>query len=125
MEKEVRLRNKLLHKLGLYLVKMIPIIISVLYLLNTILSYYGLHLEVFSMIGGMSLLPWFMLLVYSKLLQFCFYHRLFLYYILINESMRWYDYKIGFPVSDLNYLFLQLILSGIFLILIVIFKFKL
>ena len=113
MEKEERLRSKLLYKLGLYLVKVIPVIISGLYFLNAILSYFDIHIEVFSMIGGMSILPWILLYIYSFILRFCFYHRLFLYYILVNEIVCWYDYKIGVPISDVNYLRLHIVLAGL------------
>jgi len=116
--------NKSLYKIGLYLVKIIPVITAVLYLLNTILSYFELRLEILSMICGMSLLPWLSLYVFSWLLKFCIYHRLFLYYIMTNEIVSWYDYKIGFDISDANYLRFHLMIAGIFLLLIVYSKFK-
>lgn len=116
--------NKSLYKIGLYLVKIIPVITVVLYLLNTILSYFELRLEILSMICGMSLLPWLSLYVLSLLLKFCIYHRLFLYYIMTNEIVSWYDYKIGFDISDANYLRFHLMIAGIFLLLIVYSKFK-
>ena len=116
--------NKSLYRIGLYLVKVIPIITSILYLLNTILSYLNLRIEELSLVCGMSILPWLSLLVFSILLKFCFYHRLFLYYILVNEILSWYDYKIGFSISDANYLRLHLTVAGIFIILICYFKFK-
>ena len=116
--------SKVLYKIELYLIKIIPIIISALYLLNTILSYYDFHIELISAVAGMSLLPWLFLYISSFVFKFCFYHRLFLYYIAINESIAWYDYKIGIPINDKHCLFLHLILYIVTLLLVVYFKFK-
>ena len=117
--------NKPLYKIELFLIKMIPIIISVLEVVNTILSYLNIEVELISAVAGMSLLPWLFLYISSFVFKFCIYHRLFLYYILVNELLSWYDYKIGVPLSAKGYLVLHLIIAGIFIILITYFKFKL
>lgn len=117
--------NKLLYKIELLFIKLIPIILSVLTLLNVILSYLNIDVELLSAIGGMSLLPWLFFYISSFVFRFCIYHRLFLYYILVNELLSWYDYKIGIPLSNKGYLVLHLVIAGLFLIAIVYFKFKL
>ena len=40
--------SKLLYKIELYLIKIIPIIIAFIYLLNTILSYFYIDLPILS-----------------------------------------------------------------------------
>ena len=124
MAVEEKLKSKRLYKIELYLLKMIPIAISILYLLNTILSYFYLHVDLLSIIGGISILPWLFLYVSSFVFRFCIYHRLFLYYILLDELICWYDYKIGIPINDKHCLFLHLILYIVTLLLVVYFKFK-
>ena len=124
MVAEERLRSKFLYKIELYLLKMIPIILSLLYLANTILSYLDIHIDLISMIGGISILPWIFLYVSSFVFRFCIYHRLFLYYILLDEGVCWYDYKIGIPINDKHCLFLHLSFDIITLLLVVYFKFK-
>ena len=57
--------NKLLYKLELYLVKIIPIVIAVLEVLNTVLSYLNIDVEIISMVAGISLLPLLFLYVSS------------------------------------------------------------
>lgn len=116
--------NKILYKIELYLIKIIPIVISALYLLNTILSYYDFHIELISAIAGMSLLPWLFLYISSFVFKFCLYHRLFLYYIAINESIAWYDYKIGFNLNDTQYLYLHVSIAGVIIFLITYLKIK-
>lgn len=115
--------NKLLYKLELYLVKIIPIIIAVLEVLNTVLSYLNIDVEIISMVAGMSLLPLLFLYVSSYVFRFCSYHRMFIHYIAVNEAISWYDYKIGIPITDKSLLVLHLLIVGLFFILIIYFKF--
>lgn len=124
MKEEEKL-SKQLYKIELYLIKTIPVIIAALGLLNTILSYYNVDVEILSFIGGISLLPWLFLYISSFVFKFCLYHRLFLYYIAITELLAWYDYKFGVLLSAKDYLTLHLIIAGIFIILITYLKFKL
>lgn len=116
--------NKLLYKIELYLIKIIPVVISGLYLLNTILSYYNKHIELISAIAGISLLPWLFLYISSFVFKFCLYHRLFLYYIAINELIAWYDYKIGFNINNTQYLYSHLVIAGIIIFLVTYLKIK-
>lgn len=48
--------NKLLYKIELYLIKIIPPMISLIFILNIVLSYFNIEAEILSMIGGMSAL---------------------------------------------------------------------
>lgn len=47
--------NKLLYKIELCLVKVIPMIYALLSLLNTTLSYFGIDVVILSYIGSVSL----------------------------------------------------------------------
>lgn len=123
MEKEERLKSKLLYKVEILLIKIIPMIISLLYLINGILYYFGMDIEAMSIIGGMSILPWLFLYISSFVFKFCLYHRLFLYYIAIEEGLAWYDNIIGIPTDAAQTLLVHIILAGVFIILITYFKF--
>ena len=82
METEDLLRNKTLYKILLILLKYIPIIIGVGYILNTLLLLLGINLSFLSFFIGISLLPWLFLYISSFVFKFCSYHRAFLYYVL-------------------------------------------
>jgi uncharacterized integral membrane protein len=115
---EESLRSKTLYKIELYLLKVIPITLALIHLLNTILSYFNIDLILFSYLGGVSLLPLIFLYISSYVFKFCEYHRMFLHYIVVNNSITLYDYYIGIPIKDLSLLILHLILAGIFLFII-------
>lgn len=125
MMKEEKLIGKALYKISLYLLEKIPMVIAVLYLADTILGYItSRDFIIISILGGMSILPLIFFYVTSITFGFCKWHRMFLHYITVNETLAWYDHIIGIPLNDVNLFVLNLIIAGIFLFLIIYFKFK-
>lgn len=110
--------NKSLYKIELYFLKVIPMMLAILALANTIMSYFDIDVSVFSYIGGISLLPLIFLYISSYVFKFCGYHRMFLHYLLITDVISIYDYHIGFDINDTEYLCLHLIITGILLFII-------
>ena len=115
MVKVENLKRKSLHKIELGLLKIIPMLLAFMYLSNSILYYFNIDCTIFSYIGGVSLLPLLFLYLSSYVFQFCEYHIMFLHYIVIINCINIYDYHIGIPINDLNYISLQLIITGIML----------
>ena len=116
--------GKTLYKIELLLIKIIPFIIMLFYVLNSILSYFNIDILLLSIISGMSILSWLFLFISSFVFRFCIYHRLPLYYILITDIINYYDNIIGIPISNRNLFILNIIIAGVFILLIVYFKFK-
>lgn len=124
MKTEVTSVTKSLYKIELLLIKTIPYIISVIYFINSVLSYFNIENAILSYIGGMSILPFIFLYISSFVFKFCIYHRIPLYYILVCDIINYYDYYIGIPVNARNLLTLNIIIFSIFMLLLVYFKFK-
>jgi len=116
--------GKTLYKIELLIIKVIPFIIMLCYVLNSILSYCNINGEILSVIGGQSILTWLFLYISSFVFKFCIYHRLPLYYILISDILAYYDNIIGIPVSNKELFVLNISIVGVFILLIVFFKFK-
>ena len=114
--------NKVLYKLILYSVKVIPMLISGIYLLNTVLSYCNIDLPLFSYIVQFLFIGFFYITSYA--FKFCAWHRMFIHYITLVLILNIIDYHIGIPLSDRNILAAYLIISIVFLIITVILKFK-
>ena len=74
------LRNKSLYKIFLIILKYIPIMIGMCYILNTILYVLGTDLLFLSILSGTSILTLMFLIIASFVFRFCLYHRIFLYY---------------------------------------------
>ena len=113
MDVEARCLRSKQYKLLLVLLKYIPILISLVYVLNTFATYVGIDIPAANNIAGMSLLTWIFVYIATIVFKFCIYHRMFLYYILIVNIINIIDYYIGIPISDFQLLMLHSIITGI------------
>ena len=116
--------NVELYKVELYLLKIIPIFLAGIHLANTVLSYYGIDIILFSYIGSVSLIPLIFLYISSYVFKFCEYHRMFLHYIVVNNAINIYDYYIGILITARELFAIHLIIAGICLIIILYFYVK-
>lgn len=114
--------NKVLYKILLCSVKVIPMIISGIYLLNTVLSYCNIDLPLFSYIVQFLFIGFFY--TASYVFKFCAWHRMFIHYISLILVLNIIDYHIGIPLSDRDILASYLVISVVFLIITVILKFR-
>ena len=110
--------NKILYKIQLYMLKVIPMVIAFCYLLNSIFSYYDIDLGFLSYLSGCSILMMIYLYVASYVFRFCEYHRMFLHYMVVNTIINIVDLYIGIPLTDLEMLTLYLSITGITLFII-------
>lgn len=121
---EASLNSKTLYKLFLYSLKIIPMVMAGLFLLNTVLSYFDIDYSIISYLAGIGFIPWVFILLASYTLRFCEYHRMFLWYILVNNAVCLIDDNYGLPISDRGYLVLHFIVAGVFLFLVLYFHQK-
>lgn len=117
MAKEENLR-KSSHKLLLVVLKFIPMGTALCYMLNVLFAYLGIDLPVLSQLGGMSLFTWLFIWIATYVFKFCIYHRMFLYYILVNDLLNIIDYYVGIPISTARLLMLHLVIICVFMFLI-------
>lgn len=113
-----------LYKLELLFLKIIPFIEGLIYLTNTVLSYFYIDLPILSFIGGLSFLPLIFILISSFVFKFCIYHRLPIYYIALSDAINYYDIIIGIPMSNRALFTGNMIIAGLFILLIIYFKLK-
>lgn len=104
------------YKVFLFINKYLPYVISLLYMVNTLLSLAGIDLILFSMLGGLSLLPIIYFISVSFTFKYCLYHRLPIYYIILNDSINWLDYHIGLLISDMYFIAGSIVLMFIFIV---------
>lgn len=92
---------------------MLPYIAALFYLITTILSYFKIDVVVFNTISGQSILSLLFMWVSSYVFKFCIYHRLPIYYMLINDMLSYYDWYVGIPINNKELLVLHVIIAGI------------
>ena len=113
MDVEARCLRSKQYKLLLVLLKYIPILISLVYVLNTFATYVGIDIPAANNIAGMSLFTWIFMYIATIVFNFCSYHRIFLYYILIVDIINIIDYYISIPISDFQLIMLHTIVTEI------------
>lgn len=99
MVAEARLKSKNLYKVELYLLKIMPMVIALAYLVNTVSSYFGVDIPILASIAGMSLIPLIFMYISSYVFKFCEYHRMFLHYIAVNARAR-YNLALSFCIYN-------------------------
>ena len=124
MDVEEKLRSKYLYKVLLITLKYIPLVITGFYILNTTLNILKIDAPVISNLAGVSLLTWIFLLLSNIVFKFCFYHRVFLYYILAVDLFNITDYYIGILLYQYEYIAIHSVLLGIALFLFIYFHVK-
>lgn len=111
-------RSKMLCRLILYMLKVIPYVIAVGYIAYTGFAFYNIDLPIIGYIVHLSVLPWLFLYLSSLAFKFCYVHRLPLYYVLVNDSITVLDYYIGIPLDVYQLMMLHSVILGIFILLI-------
>ena len=114
------------HKSKLFLgfLKILPMLMAALDLANTVLSYFYMESRTFSYLSSLGIIPWAFIMTASYRLRFCEYHRMFLWYILVNNLICWVDERYTLPIDNWDYFLLHIIIAGLFLFLVLYFHQK-
>ena len=110
--------NKTLYKLCIEALTIVPMLLALCAILNTLFDFFGIDSGFLSLLGGISIIPLAFLYIVSYVFRFCAYHRMFLHYILVSNLITWIDYYIHIPISTMTLFALHMFLIGLFLFLI-------
>ena len=80
---------KRLYRLMLISTKIVPWILAIIYLIGTIFSSIGIDLVILSYLGFTSFIPAVYILIASFTFKSCIWHRLPLYFILVNNIVNY------------------------------------
>jgi hypothetical protein len=114
------------HKSKLFLgfLKILPMLMAAMYLANTVLSYFYIESREISYFSSLGIIPWAFIMFASYRLHFCEYHRMFLWYILVNNLICWTDERFTLSIDNWNYFILHISIAGLFLFLVLYFHQK-
>lgn len=116
MEERSKKLNKLLYKVELVILKILPVVLSLIYFTNTIFSVFKIDLPILTYIGSVSFIPLLFMYVSSYTFKFCEYHRLPLHYIVANNILSILGYKLDFCTAWFLLVF-HVLLFGILMFL--------
>lgn len=109
--------EKLTHKLTLICVKYIPILVAIVELLGTVLSFLNIGTILLAYLFGSSVVTLIPMYIMSYAFKFCKYHRMVLNYIVANKLIFMLDYLFVIPLSATGFMAATITLAGIFLAL--------
>lgn len=110
-------KHKRLLKVELFLVKIMPMIVSLAYLIIATSYCFGVDMSIISNIAGMSFVPLLFMYVSSYVFGFCAYHRMFLHYITFNNVISFIDVYIEIQYRMALASFVSIIGIALFIIL--------
>ena len=110
-------------KLFVLVSKVLPMVLALCHLLNCIFGYFGWNNIILGYISGISILTVGYLYLVSYLLKLCVYYRMFLHYCVIIDIINVYDYYIGIPITNIQLMFLYIIITIIVMFIILYLKF--
>lgn len=102
--------EKVKHKILILAIKFIPTLVASFYFVTTLLHYYGIEPLFMQYLVSQSLISIILLYLLSAVFKFCLYHRIFIHYISTNFILSYFDNSYGIPISDKQYLYLQMCL---------------
>lgn len=102
--------------------KIIPILIAIVHLINTVLSFLGSNDIPLNYIGGISLLPIAYLYIASYTFHLCEYYRMFLHYSILIDLINCYDFYFGIPLNNKDYFILFICITIVTMLLIIYLK---
>lgn len=117
------LKTKELYKIDLFLLKLLPMIMAFSYMVAQYAALFNigsgltLVLQIVTHYLGLLLAPMMFMLISSKVFQFCNYHRMFIYYILVIQLMNITNWYFKIPISNLAYNVTQDIITVGFLLI--------
>lgn len=115
---------KTLYKYLLIILRWIPMLLAICAVAVNIFAYFDISVWIFSILGGVSIIPLIFIFISSYAFKFCKYRRIPLYYVVVNIILTIVDTSIGIPLDDLQYLYLTLILFGLIMCWFIISKYK-
>lgn len=105
--------ERLNKKWLLFTIKHSTWLIGFFYFIQIILSCFGFQSIILTYLFSASVVPVIILLLFSRFLGFCIWHRLPLYYMLMADTINAIDFYIGIPVTSKWMLIIYLLLVGI------------
>ncbi len=109
-KRRVLLRNR---KIFLIFTKYLSHILGFGYIIYTLLGFFGIDAVEIGYLVQLSVLPWFYAFSASVALEFCYVHRLPLYYIAIDELALVIDNYYTIPLDSYNLFLSHLFLVGL------------
>ena len=105
--------------------QILPFLLSIIGIIHTSLYFFfDIDIRMFSIIGGIGLIPLIYLWIASWCFRFCFHQKIFLYYLILINCINIIDEYYVLPIDTYNYYIIGYITFGCTIILYAILKYR-
>lgn len=115
MVNDVTLKSKSLYKITLFILKLLPAVIAISYILDFVCDFFNLKTQILIHYIGYIIAPVSFMYLSSYLFRFCSYHRIFIHYIALEEGLNIANSYFDIPISYEAFGLLRIIITVIFL----------
>lgn len=105
--------NKNLYKLTIITLKFLPIVMASAFMISNVI-----HIAIVQMIChiiGLNIAQFLFIYLTSYAFKFCNYHRIFIHYLVLIETINAIDWYIGIPISDKAMEITHIVISVVFI----------
>lgn len=106
--------NKHLYKIKLWLLKILPFVLSLFVFIDLILGCINITIPIITYIGSVGLISLLFLYVSSYVFKFCKWHRVPLHYIATTEIFNLIDYWFLPHITNHIILIVYCLIFGLF-----------
>lgn len=97
---------------------------AISYFMQPLCAYLGISFQIITHYIGLFLAPIMYLFISSIVFKFCWYHRLFIWYIMLVEGLNITDWYFVIPINDEDMCKIHFIITLLFLLGIVVYYIK-
>ena len=107
--------NKNLYKLTIITLKFLPIIMASAFMISNMIHIT--IIQIICHIIGLNVAQFLFIYLTSYAFKFCNYHRIFIHYLVLIETINVIDWYIEIPISDKAMQITHIVISVVFILI--------
>lgn len=105
------------HQITMLVFKWLPAVMAFSYIMNVYCAFIGTWFQMVTHFVGLALTPLIFYYIASYVFHFCWYHRLFIHFIAIEELINLTDWYFHIPISNEAICYVHFTIMAIFLMI--------
>lgn len=114
MEKKSASISRTQHQYLMLIFKWLPAVMAFSFFMNVYCAFAGVWFQVITHFLGLAITPLVFYYIASYIFHFCWYHRLFIHYIAIEELINLTDWYFRIPISNEAICYVHFTITAVF-----------
>lgn len=107
--------NKRLYKLTILTLKFLPIVMASAFMISNLIHITAI--QMICHIIGINAAQFLFIYLTSYVFKFCNYHRIFIHYLVLKETINLIDWYVGIPISDKAIQIVHIAIALVFIVI--------